>query len=164
MPMFRYRSKTLFFTFVCIALCFAASTAAAQPSLGTLEERMSQKDFDASGLNRLSPAELAHLNAWLGARPVVMGSSGKVRSEPQFYPEDNARQPITARINGTFQGWRGKTRVTLDNGQVWQQDQSGSVGDVQMTDPEVRIKPMMLGSWLMNVDGCSCSVRVKRVE
>jgi len=28
----------------------------------------------------------------------------------------------------------------------------------------VRIKPMLLGSWLMYVDGCGCSVRVQRIK
>lgn len=125
---------------------------------------MSQKDFDASGLNRLTPAELLHLNAWLGARPVVAGQSGRFSAESTFYPESGARETINARIVGQFQGWRGKTRVTLDNDQIWEQAQSGSYGDVSMTDPEVSIKPMMMGSWLMSVKSCSCSVRVNRVE
>ena len=125
---------------------------------------MSQKDFEASGLNRLTPAELLHLNAWLGARPIVAGPSGRFAAEPTFYPESGAREPISARIVGPFQGWRGKTRVTLDNDQIWEQAQSGSFGDVSMTDPEVSIRPMLMGSWLMNVKSCGCSVRVKRVE
>ncbi|MFZ2236612.1 MAG: hypothetical protein WBP11_12320 [Dokdonella sp.] len=162
--MSKYRTISPLVAFASAVLCLLAAGASAQSTTSTLEERMSQKDFEASGLNRLTPAELSHLNAWLGARPVVAGSNGNFISEPMFYPESSARQPITARIVGQFQGWRGKTRVTLDNDQVWEQAESGAVGDVLMTDPEVSIKPMMLGSWLMNVKGCGCSVRVKRVE
>lgn len=147
-----------------VFVCLLATGVSAQSATSTLEERMSQRDFEASGLSRLTPAELSHLNAWLGARPVVAGQSGRFSSEPTFYPESGAREPITARVVGQFQGWRGKTRVTLDNDQIWEQAQSGSFGDVLMTDPQVDIKPMMLGSWLMNVKGCGCSVRVKRVE
>lgn len=162
--MSRYRPVSPFVALASAALCLLSVGASAQSTTSTLEERMSQKDFEASGLNRLSTEELSHLNAWLGARPVVAGSNGNFSPEPVFYPVDGAREPITARIVGQFQGWRGKTRVTLDNNQIWEQAQSGAVGDVLMTDPEVRIKPMMLGSWLMNVEGCGCSVRVKRVE
>ncbi len=125
---------------------------------------MSRRDFEASGLNRLTAAELSHLNAWLGARPMIAGSNGNASSEPVFYPESGDRKTIAAHIVGEFQGWRGKTRVTLDNGQVWEQAQSGSAGDVRMSDPSVRIKPMTLGSWLMYVAGCGCDVRVKRIE
>lgn len=163
--MSRPLSISLSLAIVGLLLFAATPLTLAQTNGGTLEERMSQKDFDASGLGRLTPAELAHLNAWLGARPIVAGANGNFAiTEPQFYPSSGSREPITAHIVGAFQGWRGKTRVTLDNGQVWQQDQSGSIGDVQVTDPEVRIKPMMLGSWLMYVDGCGCSARVKRIE
>ncbi|MEO6075901.1 MAG: hypothetical protein ABIP56_03765 [Dokdonella sp.] len=95
---------------------------------------------------------------------MVAGSNGNASSEPVFYPESGDRKTIAAHIVGEFQGWRGKTRVTLDNGQVWEQAQSGSAGDVRMSDPSVRIKPMTLGSWLMYVAGCGCDVRVKRIE
>ncbi len=162
--MSRYRPVSPLVVLASAALCLLAVCASAQSATSTLEERMSQKDFEASGLNRLTPAELSHLNAWLGARPIVSGPDGNNRSEPVFYPESGRREPITAHIVGEFQGWRGKTRVTLDNGQVWEQAQSGSAGDVRMSDPSVRIKPMMLDSWLMYVDGCGCDVRVRRVE
>lgn len=173
LPMIRQRpSKTMskyapnfpLMVFASGLFCLMATGVSAQSATSTLEERMSQKDFEASGLNRLKPAELLHLNAWLGARPAAAGQSGGFSAEPTFYPESGAREPITARVVGQFQGWRGKTRVTLDNDQIWEQAQSGSFGDVSMTDPQVNIKPMMMGSWLMNVKGCGCSVRVKRVE
>lgn len=125
---------------------------------------MSQKDFQSSGLNRLTPAELAHLNEWLGARTAVAGPGGPISSEPVFYPKDSARETFNAHIVGKFQGWRGKTRFALDNDQIWEQAESGRLGDIELTDPSVRIKPMLLGSWLMYVDGCGCSLRVKRVE
>jgi hypothetical protein len=53
---------------------------------------------------------------------------------------------------------------TLDNGQEWRQAESGIRDTGKINSPEVRIKPMLLGSWLMYVDGCGCSVRVERIK
>ena len=61
-------------------------------------------------------------------------------------------------------GWRGKTIFTLDNGQKWQQAESGARDTGKFTNPKVKIKPTIMGSWLMYVDGCGCSLRVKRIE
>ena len=163
-PMPSHRPSPLYVILTAALACTLATRAFADSGVSTLEERMSQKDFQSSGLNKLTPAELAHLNAWLGARPIVAGENGAVASEPVFYPKDSAREAFNAHIVGTFQGWRGKTRYTLDNDQVWEQAESGRLGDIELTDPAVRIKPMLLGSWLMYVDGCGCSLRVKRVE
>ena len=65
---------------------------------------------------------------------------------------------------GDFNGWSGRTRVTLENGQVWEQAESGARGGHRISSPGVRIKPMSMGSWLMYVDDCSCDMRVKRIE
>ncbi|NCT69149.1 MAG: hypothetical protein GXC76_16090 [Rhodanobacteraceae bacterium] len=141
-----------------------ASAASAQTSAPTLEERMSQAEFHAAGLDKLSPEELAQLNAWLhahgGATATPRGSHGK----PLFYPDDADRAPVNAHIAGTFTGWRGKTVFRLDNGQEWQQAESGSYNAGEFTNPGVTIKPMILGSWLMSVQGCGCSVRVQRIK
>jgi hypothetical protein len=149
-----------------LVLLVAATSAGAQGAspTPTLEERMPQADFHAAGLDKLSPGELAHLNAWLDAHG---GSTVKYVTStgaPLFYPNDSDRETVESRISGTFNGWRGKTTFRLDNGQEWQQAESGLYDAGHFTNPKVKIKPMLLGSWLMYVDGCGCSVRVQRVK
>lgn len=139
------------------------ATALAQVAAPGLAERMSQRDFEASGLTKLSPSELQHLNQWLAVRPIVV-KDGKVSTEPVFYTEESKRTTIQTRIAGSFRGWSGKTSFSMDNDEVWQQAESGSFGNIEIDNPAVRIKPMMMGSWLMYVDGCGCSVRVKRIK
>jgi hypothetical protein len=146
-------------------LAVVTVTASAQSQSPTLEERMSQAEFQAAGLNKLSPAELQQLNAWLqahddGANVKYLGANG----QPLFYPKDSDRTTVEAHIEGPFVGWRGHTVFKLDNGQEWQQAESGAYDAGKFTNPAVRIKPMLLGSWLMYVDGCGCSVRVQRVK
>jgi hypothetical protein len=147
-----------------LILLVAATTVGAQSQSPTLEERMSQAEFRDAGLGKLSPAELAHLNGWLQAH-----GEGKVKyvsagGAPLFYPDQSARDTVEDHIVGTFIGWRGKTVFKLDNGQEWQQAESGVYNAGTFPHPVVRIKPMLLGSWLMYVDGCGCSVRVQRIH
>jgi hypothetical protein len=147
-----------------LSLLLAATAANAQAPSPTLEERMPQADFHAAGLDRLSAQELAHLNAWLDAHG---GSTVKYVTStgaPLFYPNDSDRETVEAHITGAFNGWRGQTIFRLDNGQQWQQAESGVYDAGRFTDPKVKIKPMLLGSWLMYVDGCGCSVRVQRIK
>ncbi len=52
----------------------------------------------------------------------------------------------------------------LENGQQWQQAESGMYDAGKFERPKVKIKPMLLGSWLMYVEGCGCSLRVQRIK
>jgi len=147
-----------------ILLLLASALAGAQTPPPTLEERMSQAEFQAAGLDKLTPEELARLNAWLdahgGTTPRYVSASGA----PVFYPDSSSRETVEARIDGTFTGWRGHSVFKLDNGQEWKQAESGSYSAGPMQNPKVKVKPMLLGSWLMYVDGCGCSVRVERIK
>jgi hypothetical protein len=142
----------------------AATAASAQTPSPTLEERMSQAEFHSAGLDKLSPQELQQLNGWLqshgGASAQAIGPGGK----PLFYINDADRQTVESHIAGVFSGWRGHTVFTLENGQEWQQNESGMFDAGKLESPGVRIKPMLLGSWLMYVDNCGCSVRVQRTK
>ena len=140
-------------------------TVQAQSQAPTLEERMSQDEFTAAGLDRLSPEQLKFLNDWIQAKG-VSDIGAPIRHKDgttSFYASDSDREVIESSIAGEFNGWNGKTRVTLENGQVWEQAESGRSG-YHLTAPKVKIKPMSFGSWLMYVDGCGCDVRVKRIK
>lgn len=144
-------------------LAFAA-TAGAQSQAPTLEERMSQSDFRNTGLDKLSAQELAQLNAWLQAHGGTTHRSGGFGGSSDFYPDSSQRTAVAAHIEGSFSGWSGNTIFKLDNGQEWQQSDSTRYDAGQFSSPAVTIKPMILGSWLMAVKGCGCSVRVRRIK
>jgi len=150
-------------SFLLSCLVAATSVASAQTTAPTLEERMSQTEFQAAGLDKLSPEELATLNAWIsthGGSVRYVGTSGA----PAFETDVGERSTIDSAIAGTFKGWREHTVFTLENGQQWAQAESGSLNPGKFENPKVHIKPMMMGSWLMVVEGCSCSVRVRRIK
>ncbi len=157
--------RPLPFVAVLAALSAAALPAAAEAVDPRLEERMSSEEFRAAGLDRLSREQLDYLNRWLGAKEPAAIAAPPPRSGVAAVGGDSVAPPrrerIDSRIVGVFHGWRGRTLVTLENGQKWRQSESGSHGDVVLDGPEVTIKPMSMGSWLMIVKGCNCSIRVK---
>ena len=144
-----------------LAVLIAAMPAMAQ-QFSSLEERMSAADFRAAGLDTLTPQQLQFLDDWLRTHEqtkMVSASGG-----PVFYPDSQPRDKFTTHLVGNFSGWGGHSVFTLDNGQVWKQAESGAYSCPDVDDPEVTIKPMILGSWLMYVQGCNQSVRVERVK
>ncbi|WP_257387886.1 hypothetical protein [Tahibacter caeni] len=155
--------------FQALALAALSAAGVAQAAeFSTLEERMNRSEFTAAGLDRLSPEQLKSLNDWLRVHGLAPGApvatGGSRNGVVEFYPDDNDRQAFEAHIEGRVDGWLGKTTFKLDNGQVWQQAESGMRTDLGLNSPAVRIKPMLLGSWLMYVDGCGCSLRVRRIK
>jgi hypothetical protein len=147
-----------------LTLLVAAAAAAGAQTPPTLEERMSQAEFHAAGLDKLSPDELAQLNAWLGAHGGASTKYVTASGAPVFYPDSVKKEAVEAHLVGPFDGWRGHTVFTLDNGQQWQQAESGSFSFNTTKEAKVKIKPMLLGAWLMYVDSCGCSVRVNRIK
>lgn len=146
-----------------LALILVAATGIAlAQSQPTLEERMSQADFQAAGLDKLSPQELAQLNAWLDAHAAAPRQRADGR--PDFYPDSGERSEIQAHIVGDFSGWIENTTFTLDNGQVWKPAEASRHKAGSLSGPAVTIKPMSFDSWLMYVDGCGCSLRVRRIR
>lgn len=133
----------------------------------SLEERMSDAEFRAAGLDKLSAEELASLNSWLKAR--LDQSSLAAAPAPQDrmgfrqgFGEE--RHDFTARVVGEFSGWSKGTVLKLDNGQWWEVTESTSFDVPTMSNPGVNIEPAMMGSWLLKVEGYNRSVRVTRIR
>jgi len=127
----------------------------------SLEERMSKSEFQAAGLDKLNPEELKSLNDWLRGHPSVTGAAN---DRMGFPPQEMSRETITSTIEGSFNGWSGKTLFKLQNGQQWEQVENDSFSVKTMQNPTVTIQPGLLGGWLLKVEGYNRSVRVKRVR
>ena len=128
---------------------------------------MSQAEFHAAGLDKLKPEELKALDDWLRTHytpPAATTTYVTPSGQPVFYPKDSDREVVETRIDGVFTGWYGHSVFTLENGQEWTQAESGSYTAGKYNHPQVKIKPMLLGSWLMYVEPCGCSVRVERTK
>lgn len=151
-----------------LLLALTACGLAHAQSFSSLQERMSAADFQKAGLDKLTPEQLHFLNAWLrthmggaGTAPVVVGPANRFGYRA---PADQSRGTVASTLVGNFSGWDSHTRLALANGQIWQVSESSSWSCQSLKDPKVTIKPMLLGSWLAYIQGCSNSVRVERVR
>jgi hypothetical protein len=132
----------------------------------SLEERMSQNEFHAAGLDKLGPDELRALNEWLRTHNSVVTTvvTTNASGEAVFYPKDTDRETVESHIDGKFSGWRGSTTIRLENGQEWTQTETAGMACGSSDHASVKIKPMVLGSWLAYVSSCGDSVRVTRTK
>jgi hypothetical protein len=137
---------------------------ASAAEFSTLEERMSQGQFHAAGLDKLSPEELKTLNDWLRGHETVTTKVVTQSGQPLFYPKASEREVVESRIDGSFSGWLGHSVFRLENGQEWTQAESGTFSNGKYDHPKVRVKPMLMGNWLMYVEPCGCSLRVERTK
>ena len=139
---------------------------------------MSGKEFNAAGLDHLSAAELAALNEWIRRRslatldaPVASSSAavaGALENEDERGFEvrnmQMDREPITARIKGSFTGWDGNTIFELDNGMIWEQADKDKFYIREVKDPVVVIEPGAFRTWRLHVEGYSSECRVERIQ
>lgn len=160
---------------IAVLLVCAAPAAFAQP---TLQQQMTAEEFFAAGLNKLSAEELATLNAWLQRQVHTEAAvaTEQVREQAREegrreaaragtgLPGSGAREPVQSRIVGEFNGFGSRQRYTLENGQVWEQTDSASLAGVRMSNPDVTIRPGMLGAWFLQIEGYNTRAKVRRIE
>jgi len=150
-----------------------AAPAAFGQQFSSLEERMSSGDFKAAGLEKLTPEELARLNAFVrsevdrraaqaheqGVREQDMAEAGKMG----FKNYQGDRDEIISTIVGDFHGWSGGTTFTLENGQVWRQVEPDQFS-IHKKNPVVHITPGSMGTWFIEIEGYGAHTKVERVK
>lgn len=147
----------LFIVFMIVAGISVANDSAIKP----VQESMSPEQFKAAGLNKLSKAELDNLNAWIsGQKTVVVEKIVAVEVEKPEEPKED----IVSAIVGEFKGWRGNTRFTLENGQIWDQADTSELYATKIMNPKVRIVHSGFSGWKLQVEGYNKWVRVKQVK
>ena len=156
-------------------LALAALLACAPTVFGQttppIEKQMSSAEFKAAGLDKLNADELAHLNVWLGrtietqSAKVAADTKKMVEHENRGFFDFGSQEPITGHMSGEFRGFAKNRIYTLDNGQVWQQIDDAELQGIRLTNPDVNIKPAMMGNtWYMAVSHYNTRAQVKRVK
>ena len=152
------------------ALLLVAAPAAAQQAI---EARMTPEEFKAAGLDKLSAAELARLNAWLGLtignESAKAATAARAEAQPAAaaatMPVAAPRGPIQSRLQGSFAGFANGREYTLDNGQVWQQIDDARLPGVRLEQPAVHLNRAMIGdAWFLKVEGYNTRAKVKRIR
>ena len=170
-----------------LALLLLASAPVCGQQAVQLQQQMGATEFKASGLEKLSPSELHHLQQWLAEHsgtlattiPASEATSAAAVSDSQAATsrrgwfshksdrtdakaETKARNTVTSKIAGAFNGWDPGSTLTLENGQKWRVvDGSSLTVRETMASPEVTVKPGFLGSWTLKVRGYNTNAKVK---
>jgi hypothetical protein len=145
-----------------------SASAFGQQAFSSLEEQMTGAEFKTSGLEKLTPAELAALNNWLRAHSLAtldapeMGTPDTGGESQQIADMD--KTPITSKLVGKFSGWDGQTTFKLENGMIWQQSDKDKFYIKEIDGPVVTIEPGVFGVWKLSVEGYPSKCKVERIQ
>lgn len=160
---------------VLLAALFATPLAFAQQAGDRIEQQMTPEQFKAAGLDQLSAEQLESLNAWLNrtlevettkaATVAAQQAKEKIEDENRGFLNFGSDEAVTGRLQGEFRGFGKGREYLLDNGQLWRQTDSASLAGVRLDNPQVTIKPSMIGSaWYLTVEGYNTAAKVQRIK
>ncbi len=152
---------------ICATLSWAAHGAEE-----TFSQALRTEDFSAAGLTKLSPAELARLDALVGEfkntalvaeQKTPRGPIARAKDLPA--PNTAARSgTIESRLPGNFTGWEGRPIFTLENGQRWQLAEAGNYFSPPIASPKVKIYPAAFSGFWMTIEGVNQRLKVNPLE
>jgi hypothetical protein len=158
---------------VMLVLALPAGMAEARQDALRIEQRLTAEQLRETGLDTLTPAQLARLNELLSAPVAVsaasppaptMASAPAQAGAPSSAPAAPVAQPgidkplfgfndapIKSRLKGTITGWEEGTVFTLENGQQWKVLKGHMKLPKPITDPDIRVVPGLVGRWFLEV-------------
>jgi hypothetical protein len=110
--------------FVFIGLLAVRVLANAQAQQMKIEQVMTLKELQDTGVATLTGSQRQALNDWLNryTLKLLLAASQQERTAPDPQPVRSSCSPaIESTISGDIEGWDGETIFKLDNGQIWQQ-------------------------------------------
>jgi hypothetical protein len=164
-----------------LVLTATLGVAKAQEGALRIEQRLTPEQLRETGLDTLTPSQLARLNQLLNAPPAA-----PVAAAIPVTPPSNVAQPASAppapgaspamvatvpatelgedkplfgfndapiksRLKGTVTGWDEGTVFTLENGQQWKVLKGKMKLPKPMSDPEILVVPGLVGRWFLQV-------------
>lgn len=166
--------KPLALTLLALAVAGAAFAADYVP----LESRLTPQQLHATGLDTLTPPQLAELNAILRAEQATTPAptpAASAADTPARLPglEERERsgsllglaeKPIHARLQGSISRWEPGTVFTLDNGQQWKVLKGEMTLRKPLESPAIVVAPGLAGRWFLQVDPDLPKARVYRID
>jgi hypothetical protein len=160
--------KTIVFAALLALTSFAA--LAAQPYVD-IEKRLSAEQLHSTGLDTLTPEQLAALNLVLRGDADAVAKAA-VKDAPKPLEGDPGRgmaigldeSPIKTQILGTVTGWEPGTEFKFANGQTWKVLKGSMKLRKPMESPKVELVPGMMGRWFLHVDEDLPGARVYRID
>jgi hypothetical protein len=147
-----------------LAMLLACTAAAA--GFVAIEQRLTPAQMHETGLDTLTPDQLAALNRLLRSddetRPTAATPS-QVADDPGRHV-GMSDQPIHSRVKGDVAGWAPGTVFELENGQQWKVLKGELTLRKPMHAPEVVVAPGLVGRWFLQVSKDYPKARVYRVD
>jgi hypothetical protein len=132
-----------------------------------IEQRLSSEQRHATGIDTLSPTQLALLNQLL--RDDIAQAVAAEKAAPAAPPVERVLVgledgPIISRVKGTVSGWAPGTEFALDNGQRWKVLKGEMTLRKPLDSPPIRVVPGVAGRWFLEVDEDLPKARVYRID
>lgn len=159
-----------------LVLGLLPALAWAQAPYVKLEQRLSAEQLRATGLDTLTPEQLALLNALLDEQTSATVQAARAEGKAEAAAAGTQRdpdpsrfiglsdEPIASRAKGTITGWAPGSEFTLENGQVWKVLKGERQLDAPLESPEVLVVPGIAGRWFLQVDPELPKARVYRID
>lgn len=157
---------------VTMALCVVAAAtgwqeAWARPESPKIEQRLTPEQMHETGLDTLSPTQLARLNEILQTQSVPEPTidakrTGEERGADSYLGMD--AKPITTRLKGSISHWEPDTVFELENGQTWKVLKGNMKLRKPLEAPVVILVPGIAGRWFLQVDEDLPKARVYRID
>jgi hypothetical protein len=113
----------------------------------------------AAGATALSAAEIERIR-----EEAREEGRKEVKETSRGFFDFGSAEPIKSTLVGDFRGFAKGNKYTLANGQVWEQVEPARLDGVKKTDPAVTIKPGVLNSWSLRIDGYNTPAKVRRIK
>jgi len=150
-----------------LAIAAGWQPAWAQPESPKIEQRLTPEQMHETGLDTLSPTQLARLNEILRTQvvpePTVDAKrTGAERGADSYLGMD--AKPITTRLKGSVSHWAPDTVFELENGQTWKVLKGSMKLRKPLEAPVVILVPGIAGRWFLQVDEDLPKARVYRID
>jgi hypothetical protein len=133
-----------------------------------LEARLTAEQMHETGLDTLTPEQLARLNDVLAeseaARPAATAPAPSTGAPAERSFLGLSDEPIRSRVKGSVAGWEPGTVFELENGQQWKVLKGSMTLHKPLASPEVIVAPGIVGRWFLQVDEDLPKARVYRVD
>lgn len=159
-----------------LVLGLMPALAWAQAPYVKLEQRLSAEQLRATGLDTLTPEQLALLNTLLDQQTTATVQAVRAEAKAEAATAGTQRdpdpsrfiglsdEPIASRAKGSISGWEPGTEFTLENGQVWKVLKGRMRLDPPRESPEILVVPGIAGRWFLQVDPELPKARVYRID
>jgi hypothetical protein len=122
----------------------SAPVVRAQEQTGGIQQAMTPEEFKSAGLEKLTPAELAKLNAWL------QGFREKAEKKAAIRESRTKLQLIVSRVDGVWNGVGPGEIIRLEDGTAWKLGNKDEHYGGHADHPAVAIYKSIFG-WKMRI-------------